>query len=264
MSGRHVERGRGRGESFASALAFALLLPVLSSAVAPPVPIAEEPGPGPLFNPDEIHTNPINMAMAVLGSTGSRASAPLATAATVVAGTKLGAWDFDGIMTNRYNRQSFGAVMLICSGFNPGGSQISQIGILRIGESLDFWALQNTDKLLYLPESDLSLIKDGSPVAEGGNEAIVYNQFLIRSFFTSPAAFKSGVKPGLTYTHLLSEPGPSRGEVVQVSGRLLRINRFRPPHEVASVGVSTLYEAWINNEVFGASPLLRRHHALAR
>jgi hypothetical protein len=254
MSGRHVERGRGRGESFALALAFALLLPVLSSAVAPPVPLEEVPGPGPLFNPDDIHTDPTNLAMALIGSTGLRSSGPLTTSAILVMGDRVRTWDLEGVMTSPSNRKSFGAAMLISSGFNPGGSPISQLAMLPIGQSLDFWALQDTNKLLYLTPEELNQVSDGSPIADFGSESLVYSHFLIRSFFTSPAAFKKGVRPDLTYAHLLSDPAYYRGEVVHVEGRLLRINRFRPPDEPQREGVSALYEAWIFNEVFGASP----------
>lgn len=253
MSGRHTERGRGWGERFVLALAFALLLPMLSHAVAPPVPIPEEPGP-PLFNPDDIHTNPVNMAMAFIGSTTNRSSGPLATAATLVTGVKVHAWDLDGIMTNRYNRRSFGAAMLISSGFHPGGSPISLFGMLHFGQGLDFWALQNTDKFLAIHPSELSIIEDGRRVPDGGPEAEVYSHFLNRSFYTSPKAFASAVRKDLTYTHLLDDPVRNRGEVVRVEGRLLRINSFRPPFEVEQEGVSQLFEAWIFNEVFGASP----------
>ena len=254
MSRRHVERGRGWGELLALALAFALSVPAFSFAVAPPIPVPEEPGPHPLFNPDNVHTNPENMAMALMGSPSLPVSGPLVTAATLVAGVKTGAWNLDGVMTNRYNRRSFGAAMLISARFNPGGSQLSQLALLRIGQDLKFWALQNTDKLLYLHESELKIIQDGSRTGDGGAESEVYSHFLIRSFFTSPKAFESGVRNDLTYTHLLGYPEKYRGEVVRVEGRLLRINHYPPPDEVLREGVNTLYEAYIFNEVFGASP----------
>jgi len=252
MIGRQIGRGRGWGETLALALAFALSVPAL--AVAPPVPVPDVPGPGPVFNPDEIHTSPVHMALAVLGGSGIRGSGPVVATATVVAGEKAGSWDLGGVMTNRYSRVSFGAAMLLSGGLTPGNNPIGQLATLQFGQSLDCWALQNTDKLLYLPPGDLRVIQDGTRIAEWGPEALIYGRFLIRSFFTSPAAFATGVRTDLTYTHLLGDPARYRGEVVRVEGRLLRINTFPPPYEAEREGVTAIYEAWIFNEVFGASP----------
>ena len=255
MSGRHVEHGRGRGESFVLALAFALLFPILAFAVAPPPAPEEVPGPGPLLNPDDIHTNPVHMAMAVVGSTIIRDnSSPWVTAATLYGGVQAGSWDLKGIMSFPETRRPYGAALLVAAGFGPGGSQLGQLALLPTGQSFDFWALQNTDKLLYLPPEDLRVVQDGFRTGNGGGESVVYNQFLKRAFFTSPKAFASGVKTDLTYTHLLGDPERYRGEVVRIDGRLLRINKFPPPHEVQEEGVSALYEAYIFNESFGSSP----------
>ena len=255
MSGRHVERGRGRGESFVLALAFALLCPIIASAVAPPVAQEEEvPGPLPLVNPDDLHTDAIHMAMSVIGATPTAGSGRLATAATLVAGVKAGAWNLEGVMTSESNRRSFGASLLVCAGFNPGGSSLDQLALLCVGQDLDFWALRNTDKLLYAPPSELKMFRDGRSIVDETIEMEMYNRFQIRAFFTSPKAFASGVRSDLTYTHLLGDPERYRGEVVHVEGRLLRINLFVPHKQVRREGVSATYEAYIYNETFGSSP----------
>ena len=255
MSGRHIERGRGRGESFVLALAFALLFPLLASAVAPPVAPEEVPGPGPLLNPDDIHTNPVHMATAAIGNRFLPHVGGWAMAGNLVAGVQAGSWDLKSILTYEETRRPFGAALLVAAGFNPGVSHLNQINLLQIGHSLEFWALQDTDKLLHLTPEELRVFQDGTPIGDGGAESRTYNHFLIRAFFTSPKAFASRVRTDLTYAHLLREPDTSRGEVVRVEGRLLRINRFlKVPYEVQKEGVSSLYEAYIYDESFGASP----------
>ena len=211
----------------------------------------EVPGP-PLFNPDEIQTNSQNMALAVLGGSLSPVSGPLVAAATLYAGEQAKVWTLEGIMTNSYSRWSLGAGTLVAGGF--GGSPLGQFGILKAGQSFDCWALFDTDKFVPLPESWLKVVSDGSRVANGGSESVIYGRVLLRSFFGSPAAFKSALREDITYAHLLDDPVRYRGEVVRVEGRLLRINTFAPPHEVEFAGCSAVYEAWIFNEVFGASP----------
>ena len=255
MSGRHIERGRGRGESFVLALAFALLFPLLASAVAPPVAPEEVPGPGPLLNPDDIHTNPVHMATAAIGNRFLPHVGGWAMAGNLVAGVQAGSWDLKSILTYEETRRPFGAALLVAAGFNPGVSHLNQINLLQIGHSLEFWALQDTDMLLHLTPEELRVFQDGTPIGDGGAESRTYNHFLIRAFFTSPKAFASRVRTDLTYAHLLREPDTSRGEVVRVEGRLLRINRFlKVPYEVQKEGVSSLYEAYIYDESFGASP----------
>src|SRR4051812_48921770 len=109
MIGRQRECERGQwGEVLALLLSFVLLLPAFATGAAPPVPppLPEEPGPGPLFNPEDFHTNPVHMALAVLAGPPIPSVGAISTAGVLVAGENTRAWSLDGVMTNRYSRWS--------------------------------------------------------------------------------------------------------------------------------------------------------------
>lgn len=237
-------------------IAAALVSAVCARAAAPPVPLPEAPAPGPLFNPDQIHVNPLHLSLAVFGSTAQPITGRLVALGGIYAGEQHRAWSLDGPLTNRYNRISLGAATLVLggSGVIPGTSALTQIANLEAGHRLDCWALIDTDRFRALPNDWLREVTDNRPIGAGGVEADIYSRVLIRAHYTSSAAFRQAARSDVTYTHIFAEPERYRGVVVRVEGRLLRVNRYDPPHEATEAGVNDLYEAWIFNEQLGANP----------
>jgi hypothetical protein len=231
-----------------------LTLAVVARAAAPPAQ-PERPAPGPLFNADEVHVNPLHLSLAVFGAAPPRATGPWAVLGAVYAGEQHHAWKLDGPMTNRYSRVSLGVSTLVLGGFGTHGTgALTKLGVLEAGQQLDCWSLLDTDVFRPLPEDWLKLITDNEPIGAGGVEAEIYSRALARANYTSSKAFKKAARRDVTYAHVYSEPARYRGVVVRVEGRLLRVNRFDPPHEAREAGVNDLYEAWVFNEQLGANP----------
>jgi hypothetical protein len=234
--------------------ALAIVCALFAMAAAPPVLIPVQPAPGPLFNPDEIHTNPINMTLAVVGASTQPATGRYAALAALYTGEQTKAWNLEGVMTNRYSRISTGVGTLVLSGFDRNASAFAELAALTAGQYFDCWALINTDRFEKLPQEWLNAVVDGRGVPVGGVEAEVYSRVLTRANFTSSAAFKNAARKDVTYTHVFEDPERYRGVVVHIEGRLLRVNRHDPTFEAAEAGVNDIYEAWIFNEFVGTNP----------
>jgi hypothetical protein len=131
---------------------------------------------------------------------------------------------------------------------------LSEVIALRLGHHFDCWALRDTDRFYKLPKAWLDTITDNQGILVGGLEAETYSKVLTRANYTSLAAFARVAREDLTYAHLFNEPDEYRGQVVRITGRLKRINRFSPPREAAENGVIDLYEAWIFSEMLGTGP----------
>ena len=242
-------------------LAAALLWVFPAFAVAPPAqvhPPPEVPGPGPLFNADDIHTDPVHMALAVFGASTTPANGWAATATIYVGEHRLvQAWKLEGPLTNRVNRITSGVAAVFLNGFrgDPAGlSALTQLATLKAADHLNCWALRNTDRFFKLPDSWLPTVTDGRGIPVGGPEAETYSRVLALANYTSAAAFKRAVRPDITYTHIYNEPDSYRGKVVHIEGKLKRINRFDPPFDAAQAGVNDLYEAWVFSEHLGTNP----------
>jgi hypothetical protein len=237
------------------AIVAALTLAVGARSAAPPAK-SEQPAPGPLLNADEVHVNPLHFSLAAFGAAPPPATGRWAALGALYAGEQLNAWNLDGPMTNRYSRVSLGAATLVAGGFagHGGAAALGRLGVLEAGQQLDCWALIDTDVFRPLPDDWLKLITDKEPIGAGGVEAEIYSRALARAHYTSSKAFKKAARRDVTYAHVYSEPARYRGAVVRVEGRLLRVNRFDPPHEAREAGVNDLYEAWVFNEQLGSNP----------
>lgn len=238
------------------AMAAALLLAQSVEGAAPPPALPEEPAPGPLFNPEEIHVNPLHLSLGIVGATAQDRTGLLSALGGLYAGEQHRAWNLEGPMTNRFSRISLGTATLVLGGFRnlAGGTPLTQVANLRAGHDLDCWALMDTDRFRKIPNDWLSEVTDSQPVGAGGVEAEIYSRVLTLANFTSSRAFAKAARRDVTYVHVFNEPERYRGTVVHVAGRLLRVNRYDPPFEAAQAGVNDLYEAWVFNEQVGANP----------
>jgi len=236
------------------AVAAALVFAPVTPAAAPPVPWPEQPAPGPLFAPEELHVNPTHLSLALFGSSFTPGLGPISATAILKAGHKLEAWNLDGAMTNRYSRISVGVSTLVMNGFAGNTSPLLDLASLQQGEQLNCWLLIDTDRFRPIPKEWWLVVQDSRGLFVGNPESLTYSRVLARALYTSPQAFASVTRRDITFTHLFQDPERYRGVVVHVEGRLLRINRYEPPPEATEAGVTDLYEAWIFNEQFGASP----------
>jgi len=170
MTGQQTKRDRiYRGELFALVAACALLVPAISSAAAPPVSAPVAPIPPPLFNPEQFPSNPDYLALALIGNSSIPGVGSLSSVALLVAGEHAKIWNLEGVMTNRYTRWSLGAGTLVGGGFGVTTSPLGQIATLKYGQSLDCWALIDTDRFRRLPAEWLGIVRDGPRVAAGGD-----------------------------------------------------------------------------------------------
>lgn len=129
--------------------------------------------------------------------------------------------------------------------------------MLQAGEHRDCWELINTDEVRPIPKYFLTpgFIPDRTGIYTGTPECEAYWQFLVQAHYTSARAFAKASRRDVTYVHLFNEPEHFRGEVVHVSGRLIRLLAFTPPDEARAAGVSHLYEGWIITDAFGENPV---------
>jgi hypothetical protein len=258
----HQSRPRYLGASgLLLVLLAAALLVGAAHAAAPPLKpadaVAEPPAGGPLFE-EKLHADPIRMALAVLGAS-TTPTGPLSAGAALCGGEhpRVRAWSFEGVMTNRITRLQCGVATAFLAGFRgatPGLASVTELATLKAGDDFFCWALRDTDRFIPLPKAWLAVIEDGKGFGLGRPEANTYSQVLTRANYTSAKAFHKAVKKDLSYSHLFNDPDTYRGAVVQIEGKLKRINRFPPPREAADEGVNDLYEAWIFGEDLGTNP----------
>lgn len=232
--------------------ALALAAPVAAVAPPPAAPEIEVPGPGPLFLPNEFHTDPLHMALTVVGASSMPRTGLYSSVAALYAGEQTKAWNLEGALTNRYSRVSLAAATLVLNG--TASSALTELVTLKVGEQLDCWVMLDTDVFRALPPEWLAAVGDGPGIPIGGLEAEIYARVLVRAYYTSLRAFARATRRDVTYSHVMTEPERYRGTVVRVEGRLLRVNRYAPPPEAEAAGVSDLFEAWVFNEQVGTNP----------
>jgi hypothetical protein len=89
------------------------------------------------------------------------------------------------------------------------------------------------------------------------SEIEVYCEALEKAYRFKAPAFASAVRSNLNLTpaHLMQEPRKYRGEVVHVEGHVRRVRRFDPPMMAEQAGVRDLYEGWLFDKAYGASPI---------
>jgi hypothetical protein len=185
---------------------------------------------------------------------------PWSVLADVYTGASLDVpvWELRGIFSTKPGRTNVGASMLFMAGFGPPATTpLSELVMLQAGEHRDCWVLINTDEVRPIPNYFLTpgFIRDRDGIYTAVPEYEAYWQCLVQAHYTSAKAFAKAARRDVTYFHLFNEPERYRGEVVHVSGRLIRLLDFTPPDEARAAGVSHLYEGWIMTDAFGENPV---------
>lgn len=111
-----------------------------------------------------------------------------------------------------------------------------------------------------LGKLDLSdwFIEDRMPVAswqQNSSEATAYVHVLVQASRAVPQELARAARRDLTRVHLFEESAKYRGEIVFVSGQLMRVRRFDAPALAQREGLQHLYEGWVFSErLYGARP----------
>src|SRR5579883_774884 len=185
---------------------------------------------------------------------------PYSALAAVYAGASLDppVWDLRGIFSSKAGRINIGASLLYLAGFGPPATTpLTELIMLQAGEQRDCWALIDSETLRPFPKYFLTpgLIRDRDDIHNGALEYEAFWQVLVQAHFTSAKAFAKAARRDVAYVHLFNEPEQYRGEVVHLSGRLIRLRGFTAPDEARAAGVANLYEAWIMTDAYGENPI---------
>lgn len=246
-------RSSPRMKSAYLAVLVALLMPVLAAA-APP----HEKVDSPSLNPGEI--KPENLAALTVAAPYTPRTGSWSALSAVYAGASLDppVWSLRGVFSTKAGRINAGAGSLFLTGFGPSSTMpLTELVVLQAAAQRDCWELINTDVVRPIPKYFLSpgFIRDRDGIYTGVPEYEAYWQFLVQAHYTSAKAFAKAARRDVTYAHLFNEPERYRGEVVHVSGRLIRLLRWDPPMEARIAGLSDLYEGWIMTDAFGENPV---------
>jgi hypothetical protein len=203
---------------------------------------------------------PEHLATLTIAAPSTPFVGPCSALAAVYAGASLEApvWDLRGVFSTKPGRINAGASMLFLSGFGPSATTpLTELVMLQAGEHRDCWQLIDTDELRPIPKYFLApgFIRDRTGIFTGTPEYEAYWQFLVQAHYTSARAFAKAARRDVTYFHLFNEPEKYHGEVVHVSGRLIRLLRWEPPMEARAAGLSDFYEGWIMTDAFGENPV---------
>lgn len=167
-------------------------------------------------------------------------------------------WSLRGVFSTRPGRINTGAASLFLTGCGPSATTpLMELAMLQAGADRDCWELINTDRVRPLPALLLErgVIRDRRDISIGNPEYDAYWQILVQAHYTSAKAFAQEARHDVTYVHLFNEPERYRGEVVHLSGRLIRLRRFDAPDEARAAGVAYLYESWIMTDRYGKNPI---------
>lgn len=228
-----------------------------------PVSVSAEP-PEP-EKPDGLSLAPVEFKAAYLAALGITAPyTPQAGSWSILSSVYAGAsletpvWELRGIFSTKPGRINVGASLLYLTGFGPSATTpFMELAMLQAGEYRDCWQLIDTDTFRPFPKYFLApgLIRDRDNLYNGALELESFWQVLVQAHYTSTAAFAKAARHDIAYVHLFNEPERYRGEVVHLSGRLIRLRGFEAPAEARAAGVAHLYEAWIMTDAFGENPI---------
>ena len=167
-------------------------------------------------------------------------------------------WTLRGEFSTRPGRIKIGASFLFLTGFGPAATTpLMELVVLQAGEFRDCWNLIDTDEVRPFPEYFLEpgFILDRRGNFKGVPEYEAFWQTLVLAHYTSTKAFAKAARRDVTYFNLFNEPELYRGQVVHLSGRLIRLVGYVAPDEARAAGVGDLYEGWIMTDANGANPL---------
>lgn len=242
------------------AVLVALTLSIVSAA--PPEKAQSEPLAPPDVPPIPlpVEFRPEHLASLILTAPTTPLIGRCSAMSIVYAGASIEepVWDLRGVFSTKAGRINVGATLLFLSGFGPPATMpLSELTMLQAGAHRDCWELINTDELRPFPEFFLApgFIKDrtGNYTAEPEYEA--YWRVLVQSHYTSAKAFARKARHDVTYANLFHEPEHYRGEVIHLSGRMIRLQGWPAPAEARAAGVAIIYEAWIMTDAYGENPV---------
>lgn len=231
-----------------------VLLPVLAFAA----PLQPEQPSSPFLVPFEV--KPAHLAALTVTAPSIPHVGPWSAVADVHAGASLEppVWDLRGIFSTKPGRIHIGASLLYLMGFgSPTTTPLTELAMLQAGEQRDCWQLIDTDTLRPFPKYFLTpgFIRDRTDLYNGDPEVEAFWRVLVQAHYTSTKAFAKAARRDVTYVHLFNEPQHYRGEVVHLTGRLIRLRGFQAPDEARAAGVANLYEAWIMTDAYGENPI---------
>jgi hypothetical protein len=82
------------------------------------------------------------------------------------------------------------------------------------------------------------------------NDALIDSRLVPAKFFEEAAQKNRHV----TFDHLWRNPGEYRGEIVPVTGRMIRFRRWPTPSRAKASGIESVYEAWVVGETPKRNP----------
>jgi len=227
-------------------------------SAAPPDKTKAKPvdSPPPFLLPTEI--KPEHLALLTLGAPAAPPSGSWCALSDLYAGThpEVKVWDLRGPLSTKPGRIQLGVGTLFLNGFGPTAA-VTELGTLQAGDALDCWSLINTDEVRPIPKLLLEdgFIRDQHGIFAGDLEIEAYSKIIVMAHYTSAKAFADKARHDVTFIHLFNEPKHYRGQVIHVSGRLVRLLRFDPQMEVRAEGVGDLYEGWIMTDRAGENPV---------
>jgi hypothetical protein len=236
------------------------VLPLVLAAAPPgkddqPAPVSRDAGMFPRVEVKSEHLAALAIASPFVPRVGA-----FSAIADLYAGThpNLMMWSLRGDFSTKAGRINFGARLLFYTGFGPPATTpLMELVVLLAGEQRDFWELIDTDEVRPIPEYLLKhgVIRDRTDMATGVPEYDAYWRILVQAHYTSEKAFAKAARHDLTYFNLFNEPERYRGQVVRVSGRLIRLVGYPAPDEARAAGAADLYEGWIMTDAFGENPV---------
>jgi hypothetical protein len=212
----------------------------------------------PLAQPAEIKAE--YLATLSIAASGQPCLGPYSALSALYTGASLDdpLWTLRGVFSTRYGRMNVGASLLFLSGIGPAATTpLTELAMMQAAAQRDCWEPIDTDQMRPIPKSFLvpGFIRDRRDISNGDLEYEAYWNILVQAHYTSTKAFGKAARRDVTYVHLFNEPERYRGEVVHVSGRLIRLRRFDAPDEARAQGVASLYEGWIMTDAQGRNPL---------
>lgn len=203
---------------------------------------------------------PVHLAALVLGNGLNPGPAGAGIFFPLLAGeaNDLALWNLDGPFSSRVEKALLATSGMIFSlGASPTAN-LSSLVWLKTGDELDYWTLVNSAVIRPIAEEFLEKIKDERPIhgpTADDLEASAYVQFVHMANQTSEEAFLTGARKELTYADLMRQPKTYRGDVLEISGRLRRLRALPSPLALQNLGVPTLYEGWVFQEIYGPHPI---------
>jgi hypothetical protein len=134
--------------------------------------------------------------------------------------------------------------------FMASQGPFTALAFLEHGGDCGLWSFFDPHVVHSIPWDELAAIRDDTGVGEemSGEEAYAHSLMLIWANRTDPEAFDEAAKENAAvgYSQLSREAASHRGQVVHVSGQLVRVRRYETKTLAARQGgVHDFYEGWI-------------------